>query len=47
MSGNKKGKWEEDKIKETWRDGKKFWTMIKELLGQDKEKEEEAFVFNE
>ena len=24
MSGNKKGRWEEDKIKETWRDGKKF-----------------------
>ena len=23
MSGNKKGQWEEDKIKETWRDGKK------------------------
>ena len=47
MSGNKKGQWEEDKIKETWRDGKKFWAMIKELLGQDKEKEEAAFVFSE
>ena len=47
MSGNKKGKWEEDKIKETWKDGKKFWTMIKELLGQDREKEEDAFVYNE
>ena len=26
---------------------KKIWAMIKELLGQDKEKEEEAFVFSE
>ena len=46
MSGNKKGRWEENKIKETWNDGKKFWRMIKELLGQDKEKEE-AYVFTE
>ena len=38
MSGNKKGQWEENKIKETWNDGKKFWTMIKELLGKNKEK---------
>ena len=47
MSGNKKSQWEEKKIKETWNDGKKFWTMIKELLGKNKEKEEEAFVFTE
>merc|ERR1711913_165197 len=40
MSGNKKGQWEENKIKETWNDGKKFWTMIKELLGKNKESEE-------
>merc|ERR1711913_27631 len=47
MSGNKKSQWEGKKIKETWNDGKKFWTKIKELLGKNKEKEEEAFVFIE
>merc|ERR1711913_158773 len=47
MSGNKKGQLEENKINETWNDGKTFWTMIKELLGKNKEKEEEAFVFTE
>ena len=47
MSGNKKGQWEEKKIKETWNNGKKFWTMIKELLGTNKEKEKEAYIFTE
>ena len=46
MSGRKKGLWEE-KIEETWKDGKKFWTMIKELLGKNKEKDEETFVYTE
>ena len=45
MSGSKKGLWEEKKIEETWKDGKKFWTMIKELLGKNKERDEETFVF--
>merc|ERR1712055_1133296 len=29
-----------------WRDGKKFWTMIKELLGKNKEKED-IYVYTE
>ena len=37
---NKKGEWEVRKIEETWKDGKKFWPMIKELLGSNKEKED-------
>ena len=45
MSGRKKGQWEEKKIEETWKNGKKFWTMIKELLGKNKEKDEETFVY--
>ena len=45
LSGSKKGEWEKKKIEETWKDGKKFWTMIKELLGKDKEKDEETFVY--
>ena len=32
----KKGEWEIKKIEETWKDGKKFWSMIKELLGNNK-----------
>ena len=44
MSGKKKGEWEIWKIEETWKNGKKFWNMIKELLGNSKEKEEEAFA---
>merc|ERR1711874_593240 len=47
MSGRKKGLWERRKIEETKRDGKKFWNVIKELLGESKEREEEAFVFTE
>ena len=47
MSGSKKGLWEARKIEETWKDGKKFWSMIKELLGKNKEKEEETFVYTE
>ena len=47
MMGIKKSSWEESKIKETWRDGKKIWTMIGELLGKTKEREEETFVFTE
>ena len=47
MLGNKKSSWEEKKIEETWKDGKKFWTMIGELLGKSKERDEETFVFTE
>ena len=47
MSGDKKSQWEKEKITETWKDGKKFWKMIKELLGKNKELVEEAYVFTE
>ena len=47
MSGDKKSQWEEKKIGETWNNSKKFWTMIKELLGKNKVVEEEAFVYTE
>ena len=45
MSGKKKGEWEVKKVEETWKDGKKFWTMIKELLGKNKEKEEDVYIY--
>ena len=47
MANMKKSTWEEEKIKEIWKDGKKFWSMIRELIGKDREKEEEAYIFNE
>ena len=47
MSGDKKSQWEQKKIEETWKNGKKFWKMIKELLGKNKEMEEEAYVYTE
>ena len=47
MSGNKKSQWEEKKIEETWNNGKEFWKMIKELLGENKEIEDEAYVYTE
>ena len=46
MSGNKKVEWEK-KIIETKKDGKKFWNMIKELLGKNKDRDEEAYVYTE
>ena len=45
LSGNKKGEWEKKKVEETWKDGKKFWTMIKELLGKNKERDEDTYVY--
>ena len=36
-----------EKIIETRRDGKKFWGMIKELLGKNKERDQDAFVYTE
>ena len=47
MSGKRKGQWEIRKIEETRRDGKKFWTVIKELLGKNKKRDEEAFVYSQ
>jgi len=47
MSGEKKGLWEKKKIEETKKDAKKFWNVIKELLGKSKERVEEAFVYTE
>ena len=43
----KKSQWEKDKIQETWKDGKLFWNMIRELLGNNKEDEEEVFIYDE
>ena len=45
MSGDKKSLWEQKKIEETKNNGKKFWTMIKELLGKNKEIVNEACVY--
>ena len=44
MSGNKKGEWEKRKIIETMKDGKKFWNLIKDVLGKNRNKNEDAFV---
>ena len=47
MSGDKKSAWEQKKIEETKNNGKKFWTMIKELLGKNKEIVDEAYVYTD
>ena len=47
MAAKKKGDWEKKKIEETKNDGKKFWTMIKELLGKNKERGEETYVYTQ
>ena len=47
MTGKKKGVWEKRKIEEIKNDGKKFWTMIKELLGKNKEREEVTYVYTQ
>jgi len=47
MTGDKKSAWESKKIDETWKDSKKFWVMIKELLGKNKELNDEAFIYTE
>ena len=36
MAAKKRGDWKKRKIEETKNDGKKFWTMIKELLGKNR-----------
>ena len=45
MTARKKRDWEKRKIEETKNDGKKFWGMIKELLGKNKEKKEDTYVY--
>ena len=47
MAGDKKGEWEKRKIIETKRDGKKFWNLIKDLLGKNRKREEDAYVYTE
>ena len=47
MTQSKKSIWENKKIEETWKDSKTFWRMIAELLGKDKNGNEEAFIFTE
>ena len=47
MSGNKKGEWKKKKIIETKRDGKKFWNLVKDLLGKSRKREEEAYIYTE
>merc|ERR1711909_174601 len=47
MTELKKSTWEKKKIEETWKDGKKFWEMIGDLVGNTKRKEEETHVYTE
>merc|ERR1712055_1288766 len=47
MAQSKKSQWESKKIEETWKDDKTFWKMIAELVGKDKNGNEEAFIFTE
>ena len=47
MTARKKGEQEKKKIEETKKDGKRFWEMIKELLGKNKGREEEIYVYTE
>ena len=47
MCLGKKSQWEEKKIKETWNDGKKFWKMIRELLEEDLNIDENTYIFTD
>ena len=47
MDHDKKSTWERNKIKEIWNDGKNFCAIIRELIGNDRQREEEAFVYDE
>jgi len=47
MIGTKKGAWERFKIQEAKTDGKKFWNLIKDLLGKDKNRDQEIFIYKE
>ena len=45
MTARKKN-WEKRKIEETKNDGK-FWGMIKDLLGKNREREEDTYVYTQ
>ena len=45
MAAERKSTWEKKKVEEIWRDGKKFWAMIKELIGKDREREKKKLMF--
>ena len=45
MTARKKGEWEKKKIEEAKKDAKRFWEMIRELLGENNEREEETYVY--
>merc|ERR1712179_715468 len=47
MTELKKSTWEKKKIEETWKDGKKFWEMIGDLVGNTRKREEETHVYTE
>merc|ERR1711891_31456 len=47
LINRKKSQWEREKIQETWKDGKLFWNMIRELLGKNREEDEEMFIYDE
>merc|ERR1711874_878430 len=47
LTSEKKSEWERLKITETWKDSKKFWVMIRELLGKKREVNDEAFIYEE
>ena len=44
MTGEKKGNWERYKIEEAKTNGKQFWNLIKDLLGEVKNKDKEAYI---
>ena len=46
MAAEKKTNWEKKKVEEIWNYGKKFWAMIRELIGKDREREEETYVYD-
>ena len=45
MAGKKKGDWKK-KIIEAKADGKKFWNLVKDLLGKSKKREEDAYAYS-
>ena len=47
MTGDKKSNWESNKIQETWKNSKKLWVMIRELLGKKRELSDDAFIYDD
>ena len=45
MTGKKKGSWNIYKIQEAKADWRKFWNLVKELLGKTKKKDEEVYIY--